>query len=133
VEPARLRTLLRTIGAAAFFVSIGFLWFFATGEAGSWRDPESWPPFVRTVGVGLAVIGISLPNLWLLMGNSGPETSTRRFAILATIFCIAVVAFLAVLAISEPTRIAGWLWLAISVAVAVVAIRGLWNQVDRTP
>jgi hypothetical protein len=131
VEPARLRTLLRTIGVVAFFASIGFVWLFSTGEAGSWRDQTTWPPLVRTVGVALAVIGISLPNLWLMMVYSpGPEASTRRFAILATIFCIAVVVVLVLLAIAEPNRVVSWLWLAASIAVTGALIRRIWSQVD---
>jgi hypothetical protein len=134
VEPAQLRALLRALGVVAFFASIGFVWLFSTGEAGSWRDQTTWPPFVRTVGVTLAVVGISLPNLWLMMVDSpGPEASTRRFAILATIFCIVVTVVMALLVIAEPARVMNWLWLAASIAVTGALIRRIWSQVDRTP
>jgi O-antigen/teichoic acid export membrane protein len=128
VDAPRLRTWLRTLASLYFLTCIAFIWLFAAGEPGSWRDPTSWPAFVRIVAISLIVAGCYLPIHWLSTHISGPETSTRRFAILATIFIVAVLLVVAIWAISEPAGVVGWVCLAAGISVAGLVIRGIWSQ-----
>jgi cytochrome bd-type quinol oxidase subunit 2 len=131
VDAPRLRAWLRALGALGFLTSIGCIWLFATGEAGSWRDPKAWPALVRIATIPLIVIGCYLPVFWLNTHASGPETSTRRFAILAAILVVTVVLVMALRATAEPARVAGWLWLAGSILFAGIVARGMWSRVRR--
>jgi hypothetical protein len=131
VDAPRLRTWLRALGALYFFASIAFICLFATGDAGSWRDPKSWPAVARIAALASIVVGCYLPIYWLKTHAPGPETSTRRFAILATGLFAGAVSLMALRAISEPARVAGWAWLGVTILVAVPVTCGIWRQVDR--
>ena len=131
MDAPRLRAWLRALGTLCFLTSIGLVWLFATGEAGSWRDPKAWPALVRIATIPVIAIGCYLPVFWLNTHTPGPESSTRRFAILATILVGAVVLAMALRAIAEPASVAGWVWLAASVLFASAVALGIWSRSRR--
>jgi hypothetical protein len=128
VDASRLRTWLRTLASLYFLTCIFLIWLFAAGDTGSWRDPKSWPAFVRVVAISLIVAGCYLPIHWLNTQGSGPETSTSRFAIFSTILVVAVVLVVAMWAISEPIGVVRWVCLVAGIPFAGLVIRGIWRQ-----